>query len=287
MSSAENPVSAMNATMNFDDILAPLAAGDTVQVPPTWGQGRATFGGLVAALLYRRARAVLEDAGLYAGKPPRSLTFSLVAPLAPGVARVEANVLRTGKSVTQLEARIVQDGQVAAVMLASFGAPRASEVIIAPDPVPAFAAPESLVMLPYIAGITPEFIQHFEFRWAAGQVPFTAPPATTGDMGGWVRFRAPTPRTEIEHLLGLVDSWPPAVLPMFRKPAPISTLTWTIEFTAAALDDATRNTGADRFVGYLAQTELSADGYAHVASRCWRADGTLLAIGRQTIAIFA
>ncbi|MFZ5723148.1 MAG: acyl-CoA thioesterase [Pseudomonadota bacterium] len=275
------------AIVPFDDILAPLAQGDRVTVPPHWGQGRATFGGLVAALLYRRARAVLEDAGLYAGKPPRSLTFSLVAPLAPGEARVDAQVLRTGKSVTQLEARIVQDGQVAAVMLASFGAARASEVLVAAAPVPSYADIATLPALPFIAGVTPDFTQHFEMRWAVGQLPFVPPPATTGDMGGWVRFRQPTRGTEIEHLLGLVDAWPPAVLPMFRKPAPISTLTWTIEFTAAAVDDMFRRGSADTPFGYLAQTELSADGYAHVASRFWRADGTLLAIGRQTIAIFA
>lgn len=282
-----NAVNGSLAVARFDDILAPLAGGADVQVPPAWGQGRATFGGLVAALLYRRARAVLEDAGIASGKPPRSLTFSLVAPLAPGAARVEATVLRSGKSVTQLEARIVQDGQVAAMMLASFGAARASEVIVAAAPVPAFAAPATLVPWPYVAGITPEFAQHFEFRWTVGQLPFTAPPSTNGDMGGWVRFRAPTAGCGVEHLLGLVDAWPPAVLPMFRQPAPISTLAWTIEFTAEATGAELASTSADAFFGYLAQTELSAHGYAHIASRFWRADGTLLAIGRQTVAIFA
>ncbi|MFZ5756593.1 MAG: acyl-CoA thioesterase [Pseudomonadota bacterium] len=271
----------------FDDILAPLSGGETVTVPPAWGQGRATFGGLVAALLYRRTLAVLTETGVAAGKLPRSLTFSLVAPLVPGEARVEVTVFRSGKSVTQAEARILQDGQVAAAMLASFGAARASEVIIVPDPAPAFAVPETLPALPYIAGMTPEFTQHFEFRWAVGQLPFAGPPASTGDMGGWVRFRAPTRGVGVEHLLGLVDAWPPAVLPMFRKPAPISTLTWTIEFTEAAASSAMAGGRGDAFFRYLAQTELSASGYAHVASRFWHGDGTLLAIGRQTIAIFA
>lgn len=280
--------SALPTAPSFDAILAPLAQGAEVQVPPTWSQGRATFGGLVAALLYRRAQAVLAAAGIdLAKKPPRSLTFSLVAPLAPGAARVEANILRSGKSVTQLEARIVQDGQVAAMMLASFGTPRASEILVAAAPVPVYGAAESWPALPYVAGLSPEFMQHFEFRWAAGRMPFSGTPATTGDMGGWVRFRAPTQGTDIGHLLGLVDAWPPAVLPMLSRPAPLSTLTWTIEFTPAAFDAALRAASADAFFGYLAQTELSADGYAHAASRFWRADGTLLAIGRQTIAVFA
>jgi len=266
----------------FDDMLAPLDGGNAVQVAPAWGQGRATFGGLVAALLYRRAAAVLRARGEdLAQKPPRSLSFSLVAPLAPGDACVEVSVLRAGKSVIQAEARILQQGQVAAMMLASFGASRVSEVIITPEPAPAFAAPADLQALPYIAGVTPEFTQHFEFRWAVGKLPFVEK-ATTGDMGGYVRFRQPTHGFGVDHLLGLVDAWPPAVLPMFSKPAPISTLAWTIEFTDAALP-----ARGDDFVQYLAQTDFSAQGYAHIHSRTWRRDGALLAIGRQTVAIFA
>jgi acyl-CoA thioesterase len=269
------------SAITFDTMLAPLASGDDVTVAPTWGQGRATFGGLVAALLYRRAAAVLLARGEnLAQKPPRSLTFSLIAPLAPGAARVEVQVLRAGKSVIQLEARIVQDAQVVAVMLASFGASRASEVIITPDTAPLFGTPESLKAFPFIAGITPDFSQHFEFRWAVGEIPFTTR-ATTGDMGGWVRFRQPVQGFDVAHLLGLVDAWPPAVMPMFSRPAPISTLSWTIEFTDAAMPE-----GDSPFVQYLAQTDFSAQGYAHIHSRTWRADGTLLAIGRQTVALF-
>lgn len=284
VSTAGDPV----AGVSFDDILAPITLGAEVTVPPAWGQGRATFGGLVAALLYRRARAVLADAGIdVAQRPPRSLTFSLVAPLAPGAVRVEAYVLRSGKSVTQLEARIVQDGLVAAVMLASFGAARVSEVIVVPAAMPSFAPPEAGLLFPYVAGITPEFSRHYEFRYTVGPLPFVGMPADTGDLGGWVRFREPTQGTGIEHLLGLIDAWPPAVMTMFRRPAPISTLTWTIEFMPAAFDTSLRESSADVFFGYLAQTDLSSAGYAHVASRFWRGDGSLLAIGRQTIAIFA
>lgn len=269
--------------MTFDEMLQPLDGSDFTEVAPAWGQGRATFGGLVAALLYRRAAAVLAARGEdIVAKPPRSLSFSLVAPLAPGRPQVTVEVLRAGRNVTQLDARIVQDGQVTAMMIGSFGATRASEILIAPAPAPLFTTPGLSAPFPYIAGVTPEFMQHFEFRWAVGQRPFMATPATTGDMGGWVRFREPTAGFGVDHLLGLVDAWPPAVLPMFSKPAPISTLAWTIEFTDAALP-----ARGDEFVQYLAQTDFSTQGYAHINSRTWRGDGALLAICRQTVAIFA
>lgn len=281
--------------MNFDDILAPLAAGDRVQVPPTWGQGRATFGGLVAALLYARAAAVLQDAGEdLAGKPPRSLTVSFVGPLAPGEARVETRVLRSGRNVTQVQALLWQvderrpdaGEQVAAALLASFGTGRESQVVIAPAPAPSYPAPESLAPWPYIAGVTPEFMQHFGFCWTVGQLPFSGPPARTGDIGGWMRFRAPVARIGVAQLLGLIDAWPPAVLPMFPRPAPMSTLAWTVELTTAGLAALPALPG-DAWLQYLAQTDFSGDGYAHTLSRTWAPDGTLLALCRQTVAVFA
>lgn len=273
--------------MTFDDMLSPLDDSDTTTVAPSWGQGRATFGGLVAALLYRRTAAVLTARGEdIVAKPPRSLTFSLVAPVAPGEVQVSVDVFRSGKSVTQAEARLLQDGQVAAAMLASFGSARTSAINVAPEPSLAFPDPSMLTALPYIAGTTPEFTQHFEFRWAVGKLPFVSTPALTGDMGGYVRFRRPVARSGVDTLLGLVDAWPPAVLPMFTKPAPISTLTWTIEFPGHALATLSSLPG-DAAVQYLAETDFSGDGYAHIRSRTHAPDGTLLAIGRQTVAIFA
>ncbi len=271
----------------FDAILAPLSDGEAIAVPPGWGQGRATFGGLVAAMLYRRARAVAahEDAGAGAPKPARSLAFSLVAPVAPGDARVEARVLRAGKSVTHVEARLVQGDAVGAAMLASFGAARPSEISVAAPAPPAYPSPATLPALPYAPGLTPEFTQHFDMRWAHGTLPFTTP-ATTGDIGGWVRFRSATREVGVEHVLALVDAWPPAVLPMLRKPAPVSTLSWTLDFTGAPAGEATEPTGEPAYFGYAASTDHASDGYALIGSRFFRADGTLLAVGRQTVAAF-
>lgn len=277
--------------MNFDDILASLRSGDHATVPPTWGQGRATFGGLVAALLYARVAAVLEGAGEdLSARPPRSLTVSFVGPLAPGEARIETRVLRGGRNVTQVQALLWQDDgrgeQVAAALLASFGAGRDSQVVIVPEAAPAYPAPDTVAPWPYIAGVTPDFMQHFRFRWTVGQLPFAGPPAPTGDIGGWMRFREPVARIGVAQLLGLIDAWPPAVLPMFPRPAPMSTLAWTVELNAPGLP-ALHELPGDASLQYLAQTDFSGDGYAHTRSRTWAPDGTLLALCRQTVAVFA
>ena len=65
--------------MKFDSIID-AAAGNRMTVPEGWGQGRATFGGLVGAILIRHM-----DAHLGADAPPlRSFTISFVAPMVPG-----------------------------------------------------------------------------------------------------------------------------------------------------------------------------------------------------------
>lgn len=42
--------------MDFNDVLVAVrdSAGQSVDIPEKWGQGRATFGGLVAALMLQR-----------------------------------------------------------------------------------------------------------------------------------------------------------------------------------------------------------------------------------------
>ncbi len=119
-------------------------------------------------------------------------------------------------------------------------------------------------------------------RWAIGGMPFSGNPSR--EMGGWVRLRD---QTRIEaadeaHLLALVDAWPPAVLPHLTAPAPGSSLTWTIEFVQPMSTLSTAD-----WCLYRAQIEHARDGYGHVAAALWSPTGGLLAISRQTVAVFA
>jgi len=50
---------------------------ESVVVPASWGQGRAGFGGLVAALVFENMRAKVPE-----GRPLRSLAITFVGPLA-------------------------------------------------------------------------------------------------------------------------------------------------------------------------------------------------------------
>ncbi|MBX9753215.1 MAG: thioesterase family protein [Pseudomonadaceae bacterium] len=250
----------------------------TLQVPTTWGQGRAGFGGLAVALVFEAMQAKVP-----AGRPVRSLAVTFVGPLALDVpVSFEAEVLREGKAVSQVLGRAVQNGQVVTLVQGSFGAARDSVIAV-----PALAAPvmkpaAECQELPYIEGVTPEFTRYLAMRWAVGGMPFSN--NKSREMGGWVRLREHDPVEALNetHLLALVDAWPPAVLPHLSAPAAGSSLTWTIEFIQPL---ATLNT-LD-WCMYHAQVEHARDGYGHIAAELWSPTGELLALSRQTVTVFA
>ncbi|MFP5430236.1 MAG: thioesterase family protein [Gammaproteobacteria bacterium] len=260
----------------LDDLLKSAALQESVAIPEGWAQGRACYGGLVAALLCARLRHVVGEERVL-----RSATVSFVGPVAVGAARLVVEVLRSGKSVTQAEARLYQSDEVQAVLLASFGATRVSQILVAPRvATPVFRRPEDSASMPWVPGVMPEFLQQLDMRWAEGAMPFAG--AAQPDFGGWMRFRHDIPDFTLTHLFGLIDAWPPAVLPMFRTPAPASSMCWTLEF----LHFPEGKTG-EHWWQYQVRTDASGEGYAHTEAHVWDDDGRLVAISRQTITVFA
>ena len=265
--------------MGFSELLQAVRDNpQAVSIPSQWAQGRASFGGLVAALVYEAMRAKVP-----AGRPPRSLAITFVGPAAPDVpVSFEVEVLREGKAVSQVLGRSVQDGQVVTLVHGSFGAGRESRIAVEAETAPLAKAVNDCQEMPYIPNVTPEFTRFLAMRWAYGGMPFTNTPSR--EMGGWVRLRdqSSVESANEAHLLALVDAWPPAVLPYLSAPAPGSSLTWTIEFIQpmAALS-------TEDWCLYRAQIEHARDGYGHVAAALWSPSGQLLAISRQTVAVFA
>jgi acyl-CoA thioesterase II len=264
--------------MGFSELLQSVRDNpQAVLIPPQWAQGRASFGGLMAALVYEAMRAKVPS-----DRPPRSLAITFVGPAEPDVAiEFEVDVLREGKAVSQVLGRAIQRGQVVTLVQGSFGAGRESRVAVVADPAPQAKAVEACQEMPYIPKVTPEFTRFLAMRWAYGGLPFTNNPSR--EMGGWVRLRdqsAIEPANEA-HLLALVDAWPPAVLPHLSAPAPGSSLTWTIEFMQPMSSLSTED-----WCLYRAYIEHARDGYGHIAAAMWTKEGELLAISRQTVAVF-
>lgn len=260
----------------LDDMIAAAATG-TAEVAEGWGQGRATYGGLVAAMLLARAEALV-------GAPERRLRTAnvvFVGPVAPGPARCDAEVLRAGSSATTVSGRIVQDGEVRATLIATFGVARETSVTVrAQAPAPQIPSPADVEPVPYVAGVMPEFFQHVELRFATGSPPFTG--ADEAAFGGWMRFRQPPARFGDRELVALADAWPPGVAPLFHGPAPMSTLSWTFDL----LGDPPATADPSAHWQYDVRTIAAAGGYGQTTARIWDAQGALRALSRQTIAYF-
>lgn len=91
-----------------------------VTITEDWGQGRASFGGLMVALQYEAMRAQVSSE-----RALRSLAVTFVGPAEPGVpVSFEVEVLREGKAVSQVLGRAVQNGQVVTLVQGSFGGAR-------------------------------------------------------------------------------------------------------------------------------------------------------------------
>ena len=271
----------MNPLTTDRQFFAALIAGEPVapgkvrlNVPDEWTQGRATYGGLVAAAGLKAMRALVEPERL-----PRSLHVAFVAPVAPGESMVEATVLRKGRAVTSVEAKITQAGAPCSVLTAGFGVNRESSVRVEAPRRPAAKPPEQAREFPFIPGMTPKFTRHFESRWTSEALPFSGTAEKT--IGGWFRFRTESVLVDADWIVGMLDAWPPTVLPMMTAPAPASSLDWTMEFLD--WDPAARS---DQWWFYQSETDAAAHGYALTRAILWDPTGRPAALSRQTIAIF-
>lgn len=242
----------------------------SLTIPDGWMQGRTTYGGLSAALCLETALRSFTDL-----PPLRSATIAFIGP-AGGPVEGRAKLLRRGKSVSFVEADIASDKGIATRGAFAFGGARESALERSFSPMPALPAPEQCEPL-MPEGFGPAFVRHFEARLAKGARPISG---TDGhDLFIWVRHKEGSDDS-LPALLALADIPPPAVLPMFTKPAPISSMTWMVNFLT--------DRPATRDGWWLLQSRADnvSQGYSSQDMLVWNRDGELVIAGRQSIAIF-
>lgn len=260
-------------TQTFQQAITPShARSDALcfSINDDWQQGRSCFGGLQVALALQAMRRLVPE------QPLRVLQTTFVAPVPGGEVAVQAQVLRTGKNVTHAEARIASAGGTACHVLGIFGSARASAIQHLPVPAAPPAAANSLRAMPYVAGITPAFMQHFDLRWGAGDYPFSKSKLTATRI--WLQHRNPAADAEL-NLVALADVIPSPALSQYLAPGPASSLTWTLELLEAPCAEAGH---------WRMDTELVAaqGGYAIQASTLHAPDNRIVALSRQTVVVF-
>ena len=210
--------------------LEPLGGGRyRAQLAEAWVLAMACQGGLLAALAGRAAEAELGT-----GQPLRSIHGLFVRPVAPGPVDVTVEVLRRGRSMSQVRAEVRSaDDHAGYEALAVFGGPRAmgfafTELVPpevpAPDACPAFHDPP-----PPEAGIEwdgplPFWRDVLEGRAARGTPPWIDSPTGPAEVVDWFRFHAGDPvvpdgSMDPLGLLVMADVMPGAVFQGRPRPA--------------------------------------------------------------------
>ena len=185
-------------------------------------------------------------------------------------------MLRTGKSATHVEARLVDGDTTLAVLIGVFGAARPSTVALAPRQPPVESAKP--LDFGYIPGVMPAFTQHFKVRFLRGGLPYSG--ATQAENVLEVGMRDAGPVTE-GHVLAIADFIPPIALSWLRTPAPGSTLTWMIELLSERFEGlGLENWRVD------ATMAAARDGYTSQSVMVWGPGGEPLAMSRQSMVVF-
>lgn len=236
-----------------------------------WMQGRSAFGGIQAAMALRVMRSLVQ-----AEVPLRSLQVAFIAPVPAGPVKVAAKVLRQGKSVTQIEARLLHGDDTVCLVVGVFGAPRESTLRLLPSQ-PAVEAMAKPHVLRYVPGLLPQFTQQFEARWLQGDIPFSGGANTEHVIEISLKDDGVADET---HVLAFADFIPPIALSMLDKPAPGSSLSWMLELFADSRGLPLSNWRID------AKLQVAQDGYTSQQVMLWGPDGQPIALSRQSMVVF-
>ena len=262
---------------SFDDAIALRRLGNDrfmASTPPSWSASGRAPGGLLEAQLFAGIEATVDGEALR----PLSFTAHLLRALATQPYEVHVEVLRAGRTVWNLSARIVQDGRLIATALSSYAAQRPGPEFDE-RPMPDVSPPS---MAREVQGYRPDFAfpfaDNFVVQERLGPAVFSAPDGPM-DRAGWVGFATPRP-IDAAALLTLTDTGMMAWWVRLERMHLTATLDHTTHFRTdlGAID-------ADDFVLIRSRTGLVRGGYLDWDIDVWAPDGTLLCQSRQMLAV--
>ena len=261
-------------SLPLDVLITPIPLGNGAfqfDFPDGWQQGRGAFGGLVIAALIRAVQAAVDD-----GRQVRSITAELCGPTVPGPAIVRTEVLRSGSGVSTIAARLIQNDAIQAHAVVVLGKARAGDADTTLLPSPPLTPWQDVPVVPVAPPMGPDFARFFEFR-NTGALPFAGKHAT--QASGWIRPLNATVR-DAAWVAACADAWWPVLFAQVTAPRPMATIAFSLQLL---VDPATLDPVAP--LRHVARTIAVSEGYAVEYRELWSADGRLVALNEQTIAV--
>lgn len=260
---------------SLHETIATLARdGDDYRIdaPELWAQGRTLFGGMTAVLSHGALVQAFGDLG-----PLRSAQFSFVGP-ASGQLRFRPELLRRGRSSAVVGVDCWNEEGLAARSTFFFGAARESAVTH--DYMTRMEVPPPDACEPFHRTSKPltGFLARFETRLAAGHRILQ--PGNKPEFAVWARLRDGDGADPISALLAFTDCLPCAAWVDFPKPAPVSTMSWGVDFRQPL-----PATGGWHLI--WSSSEAAEEGYSLQDMRVYNEAGEPLIASRQVVAIFA
>ncbi len=241
----------------------------------SWGQGRALFGGIQAALMVRACDSLIEDDS----RRLRTLSLSFCKAAAAGDIEIEARLERGGRYVSHFTARLVQNEETVATAIALYARDRDDPLVFEGAEPPVLPEPESIERLPPHPA-NPVFTRHFDTRFVPGTQPYAG--AEEPEVAGWLRFAEPT-TLDGAAMAALLDVWPPAVLSTLAPPRASASvdlrydILQPLPIADAAIDD---------FYAFRCRIIHWSAGHGIDEGELWTRDGRPVARIRQLRVIF-
>jgi hypothetical protein len=262
--------------LRFSEVsgIAPLAPGQyRGEVSPEWTIAGKPNGGYLLSMLARGALELTEHRHVLAA------SAHYLRPPGPGPVTIDAELLRGGRSASQVRARMSQDGRacIEALITASDLDENAKPFWDGGVPRPGDAAWDDCVRLPAVGpgGFPVAIADQAEIRVDPRSMGFaTGQPSGRGELHGWLALPHGEDFDPVA-LLYAVDSFPPAtfdVEPSGWMP--------TLELTVYV-----RALPAPGPVRVLHRAQLIDDGKADEECYVWDRHGRLAAQARQLAAI--
>ena len=257
----------MHSLRQILDSFEPGDDGHKVSIPSTWMQGRTAYGGISSVIGLHAAMQSEDDL-----PPLRSAQISFIGPLAGEVA-VSTKLLRRGRTAAFIQSDIVGEKGLGLRAVWVFMRALDSEVDYAHHDAPDIGPPPS----GELRSGPPEFFTcNFEYAEKRNPDEEGLPRFTR-----WMRLKAREGLDPMIELIAMGASLPPAAVALQSRGAPVSSINW---FVNVLTPEPQTEDG-----WWLVQTDsdMARHGNSSQYNGLWASDGTPVAAGMQSVALFS